>query len=139
MPLCSALHASMSETTPTICSFSPQHPGQITILLQTYRGHLDLLRISNGPQTSIHIILPCTSKSMTRLLGFSFRQFTVRELESIPTLEFANIASRRRQRWGWAAILQLAGPDLRFESKLLACLFPMAQSGGSTRVHLSLF
>lgn len=61
------------------------------------------------------------------------------ELENIPTLVFANVASRRRKRWDWAAIFRLAGPDLQFEPKPLACLLPMAQPVHSTRVHLSLF
>ena len=127
----------MLETTPPICSFSPLHPGQATILLQTHRGHLDLLRRSNGPQPSTHlIILPCSSKALTRLLGYRFRRFTVRELENIPTLAFANVASRRRRRWDWAAIFRLAGPDLQFEPKLLASLLPMAQPGESTRVQV---
>lgn len=129
----------MSETTPKIFSFSPLHLGQVTILLQTYRGHLDLLRRSNGPRPSVIIILPCSSKALTRLLGISFRQSTVRELENIPILEIANVAYRRRQRWDWAAIFLLVGPVLHFKSQLLACLLPMAQPGGFTRIHLSLF
>ena len=60
-------------------------------------------------------------------------------LEDIPTLRFADVASRRRWWRDWAAICQLAGSDLQLEPKLLLCLLPMAQPGGFTRVHLSLF
>ena len=56
-----------------------------------------------------------------------------------PNRGLADSAFRRLQRWQWAAIFQLGGPDLQFESKLLTYLFPMAQSWGLKQFHLSLF